>query len=48
MTSGPTDCRNNVRYTSGGDVLYVAAALGVVYHKSKNAQSFLQVSPGND
>ena len=37
------DCRNNLRYTSGGDILYVAAALGIVYHKNKNDQSFFQV-----
>jgi len=37
------DCRNNVRFSSGGDIVYMAAALGVVYHKNKNSQSFLQV-----
>jgi hypothetical protein len=32
-----------VRYTSSGDVVYMAAALGIVYHKGKEQQSFLQV-----
>lgn len=37
------DCRNSVRYTSSGDLVYNAAALGIVYHKNTEQQTFLQV-----
>lgn len=36
------DCRNNVRYSAAGSIVYTAAAVGVVYSKSAGKQRFLQ------
>ena len=37
-----SDVRNNLYYTGGGDVVFNAAALGVVYAKGTDRQRFLQ------
>ena len=34
------DCRNNVRYSAAGSVVYTAAAVGIVYSKSAGKQKF--------
>ncbi|XP_068183951.1 echinoderm microtubule-associated protein-like 6 isoform X2 [Antennarius striatus] len=34
------DCRNNLFYTQGGEVLYHVAAVGVVYHRETHSQRF--------
>ena len=34
------DCRNNVDYAAGGQIVYFAASLGVVYDKNTDRQSF--------
>eukprot|EP00636_Phaeomonas_parva_P008104 CAMPEP_0118868616 /NCGR_PEP_ID=MMETSP1163-20130328/12066_1 /TAXON_ID=124430 /ORGANISM="Phaeomonas parva, Strain CCMP2877" /LENGTH=2540 /DNA_ID=CAMNT_0006803335 /DNA_START=188 /DNA_END=7810 /DNA_ORIENTATION=- len=36
------DCRNNLRYTAAGDLVFMAAALGVVYSKGADTQRFVQ------
>ena len=36
------DCRNTVRYTAAGEVVYFTAALAVVYSNSTGKQRFLQ------
>ena len=36
-------CRNNLGYAAGGQLVYPAAGLGVVYDKSTDRQSFFQV-----
>ena len=35
------DCRNSLRYTSSGRIVYTAASLAVVYSKTTGKQSFL-------
>lgn len=34
------DCRNNLFYTSSGEVVYHVAAVGVVYNRSAHSQRF--------
>ena len=34
------DCRNNLRYTATGDVVYHSAAVGIVYSKKMHRQQF--------
>ena len=34
------DCRNNLLYTAEGHIVYMVAAIGVVYHKDGHAQQF--------
>lgn len=34
------DCRNNLFYTQGGEVLYHVAAVGVVYNRQLHSQRF--------
>ncbi|KAF1375383.1 hypothetical protein PFLUV_G00219460 [Perca fluviatilis] len=34
------DCRNNLFYTQGGEVLYHVAAVGVVYNRQQHSQRF--------
>ena len=34
------DCRNNVDYAAGGQIVYFAASLGVVYDKNTDRQTF--------
>lgn len=34
------DCRNNLYYTQGGEVLYHVAAVGVVYNRQLHSQRF--------
>ena len=36
------DCRNNLRYSAAGSIVYNVASLGVVYSKSQGKQRFLQ------
>jgi WD40 repeat protein len=36
------DCRNTLRYSSSGGVIFACAALGVCYNKSTNEQKFQQ------
>jgi WD40 repeat protein len=35
------DCRNNVLYSAEGSIVYMAANIGVVYHKPSGRQQFL-------
>lgn len=37
------DMRNNLKYTSNGDIVYVAGAIGVVMNRTTKAQRFFQV-----
>ena len=34
------DCRNNLRYTANGEIVYNTAALGVVHDFKRRSQSF--------
>ena len=34
------DCRNNIDYAAGGQIVYFAASLGIVYDKNTDAQRF--------
>ena len=42
------DCRNSLRYSSAGTIVYNCAALGVVYNKSKDCQAFQQGTHTDD
>jgi hypothetical protein len=42
------DCRNNVRYSCAGSIVYTAAAVGVVYSKSAGKQKFFQGGHASD
>lgn len=42
------DCRNNVRYSCAGSIVYTAAAVGVVYSKSAGRQKFFQGGHASD
>ena len=42
------DCRNNLRYSSSGKIVYAAATLGVVLNKSTGKQQFLQAAHSDE
>ncbi|GMH62047.1 hypothetical protein TrLO_g8072 [Triparma laevis f. longispina] len=42
------DCRNSLRYSAAGTVVYNCAALGVVYNKSTDVQAFQQGTHDDD
>ena len=42
------DCRNNVRYSAAGSVVFTAATVGVVYSKSAGKQKFFLAAHGDD
>ena len=42
------DCRNNLRYNGAGNIVYHAAAVGVVLSKSTGKQGFLQGAHSDD
>ena len=42
------DCRNTLRYSSSGGVIFTAAALGVCYDKSRDVQRFQQGTHTDD
>ena len=42
------DCRNNVRYSAAGSVVYTAAAVGIVYSKSAGKQKFFLGAHSDD
>ena len=42
------DCRNNVRYSAAGSIVFTAAAIGVVYSRSAGKQKFFQGAHADD
>ena len=42
------DCRNNVRYSAAGSIVFTAAAVGVVYSRSAGKQKFFQGAHADD
>ena len=42
------DCRNNLRYNGAGNIVFHAAAIGVVFNKSTGRQGFLQGAHSDD